>query len=254
MFWWLPLFFLQAPQKLDLPNVENNPVTAPADIAYGKKLFAGRCAGCHGPLGDGGKGANLGVPKLPRAADDSSLYRVIRYGLPETEMPGTALTPKEVWQVAAFVRTLGQVRREKQQGDEAKGKALVRGKGGCLQCHSIGTEGGQLGPPLADVGARRGSAHLRAKLVSPQDNLPDDYRLVDLTTGGGQKITGTRLNEDSWTIQIRDAGNKFHSFEKKDLLVLKSEKRTTMPSYRDRLSPRELDDVIAYLSGLRGEQ
>lgn len=254
MLWWLPLFFLQAPQMPDLPNVEKNPLSAASDIAYGKKLFAGRCAGCHGPLGDGGKGANLGVPKLQRAADDRSLYRVIRYGLAETEMPGTSLTQKEVWQVAAYVRTLGQLPREKALGDEANGKTLVRGKGGCLQCHSLGTEGGQLGPPLADVGARRSAAHLRAKLVSPGDNVPDDYRMVDLATSGGKKIKGIRLNEDSYTIQVRDAANKFYSFEKKDLTELKVEKRTMMPSYRTRLSPNELDDVVAYLSGLRGEQ
>src|SRR5215471_2550706 len=48
----------------------------------------GCCAGCHGPLGNGGKGANLAAPSLPRAQTDIGLYKVIRYGLPETEMPG----------------------------------------------------------------------------------------------------------------------------------------------------------------------
>jgi putative heme-binding domain-containing protein len=245
---------MQAPVVLELPTVEKNPFDTPADRAWGKKLFAGRCAGCHGPLGDGGKGANLGVPHLPRAGDDRALYRVIRYGLPETEMPATLLAPKEVWQVAAFVRTLGQVKREKAKGDQMNGKALVRGKGGCLQCHSLGTEGGHVGPPLAEIGARRSATHLRDKLLSPEANLPEDYRLVEVTTGSGQKISGVRLNEDTWTIQMRDFSHKLHSFEKKDLSGLKVERRTMMPSYRERLTAREVDDVVAYLSGLRGEQ
>ncbi|MFN0169193.1 MAG: c-type cytochrome [Bryobacteraceae bacterium] len=251
---WLALFLLlQAPQVLDRPNEEKNPFDTPADRAWGKKLFAGRCAGCHGPLGDGGKGANLGVPQLPRAGDDRTLYRVIRYGLPDTEMPSTLLSPKEVWQVAAFVRTLGRVPKEKGQGNAANGKALVRGKGGCLQCHSFGTEGGQLGPPLGEIGARRSAKHLRAKLLSPESNVPEHFRMVEVTTRGGRRISGVRLNEDTWTLQIRDGSHRFHSFEKKDLTALKVERRTIMPSYRERLTAREVDDVVAYLSGLRSE-
>src|SRR5438309_622855 len=99
MIYWAAMLLFQLPQALDLPVAEKNPYTSPADIALGKKLFAARCAGCHGPGGDGGKGANLAVSILPRATDDRSLYRIIRYGLPETEMPGLNMAPSEIWQV-----------------------------------------------------------------------------------------------------------------------------------------------------------
>ena len=56
MLWWTPLLFFQVVQ-MDLPNVDRNPHTSEADVAMGKKLYAGRCAGCHGPNGDGGKGS-----------------------------------------------------------------------------------------------------------------------------------------------------------------------------------------------------
>jgi putative heme-binding domain-containing protein len=252
--WWAALLLFQPPVAIELPNVAKNPHTTPADLDLGKRLFAGRCAGCHGPNGDGGKGANLGVPVLPRAAEDLSLYKIIRYGIPETEMPPSFMTPKEVWQVAAFVRTLGQVRREALAGDAARGERLVRGKGGCLQCHVLGLEGGLMGPPLTDIGSRRSAAHLRGKLVDPASDIPDQFRLVEMTPRGGSRISGIRLNEDSWTIQVRDFSGSFHSYAKQDLASLKIEKRTPMPSYRSRLDPAELNDVVAYLSGLRGEQ
>src|SRR5947209_20196731 len=117
MLWCVPVLLLQ-PQALDLPLVGKNPFTSKADIQSGQKLFAGRCAGCHGPTGDGGKGANLAVALLPRASDDRSLYRIIRYGLPETEIPGSNMTPAEIWQVAGFVRTLGRVQGEALSGDQ----------------------------------------------------------------------------------------------------------------------------------------
>ncbi len=254
MIWWVTLFLFQPPQIIELPNVDKNPFTSQADVEMGKKLFAGRCAGCHGPSGDGGKGANLGVPVLPRASEDLSLYKVIRYGLPETEMPPSFMAPKEVWQVAAFVRTLGQIRREPLTGDSARGGQLVRGKGGCLQCHVVGKEGGLMGPSLSDVGIRRSAAHLRGKLLDPAGDIPDQFRLVELTPRSGPRISGIRLNEDTWTIQLRDFGGKFHSFTKQDLTNLKAEKRTPMPSYRGRFDAAEINDVVAYLAGLRGQQ
>ena len=251
MLWYVPILLLQ-PQALDLPSVNKNPFTSPADVENGRKLFGGRCAGCHVPGGDGGKGANLAVSMLPRAVDDLSLHSVIRYGIPDTEMPGTLLSMREVWQVAAFVRTLGRVSRQNVPGDARRGAQLVRDKGGCLQCHTIGSEGGRMGPALSDIGDRRSPAYLRAKLLDPSTDIPEHFRVVELKTSNGLAVSGTRLNEDTWSIQMRDFDGNLRSFWKQDLAELKADRRTPMPSYRERLSKQELDDTIAYLAGLRG--
>jgi cytochrome c oxidase cbb3-type subunit 3 len=253
MMWWVALFFLQLQQRTE-PAVDTNPYTSATDIAQGKKLYAGRCAGCHGPLGDGGKGTNLAVALLPRATDDRSLYQVIRYGIPDTEMPVHLMTPREVWQVASFVRTLGKVQREPISGNAERGRQLVAGKGGCLQCHTIGLDGGRMGPALTDVGARRGPAHLRDKLLDASSEIPDQFRIVKLTTKIGKNVSGVRLNEDTWSIQIRDFSGGIQSFWKEDLKELSVEHKTMMPSYRDRLGAQEVNDIVAYLAGLRGAE
>jgi len=252
MFWWMTLVLLQLPPQMDLPSVNRNPHTSEADIAHGRKLYAGRCAGCHGPDGDGGKGANLAVATLPRASTDLALYRVIRYGIYDTEMPSTLLAPREVWQIAAFVRSLSAAGKASVHGDPNRGRQLVATRGGCLQCHAIGLDGGRVGPALNDVGVRRGPGHLRAKLVDSPGNIPYDFRMAEITTRDGRKVEGVRLNEDVHSIQIRDFSGKFHSHWKKDLLHFKVERRTPMPSYDRTLTGPELDDVVAYLSGLRG--
>ncbi len=252
MLWCLALFFLQQP--LDMTTAETNPYTTKADVDQGKRLYGGRCAGCHGPAGDGGKGANLAVAILPRAGNDRNLYRVIRYGLPETEMPGSLMPEREIWQIAGFVRTLGRVQSEAPVGDAKRGESLTGGKGGCLQCHGIGVAGGRMGPALDDVGARRSPAYLRNKIMDPAGDVPEWFRLVALKTPDGKKISGVRLAEDSWSIQVLDFGDRIHSFWKQDLADLKVERRTPMPSYRDRFSAGELNDVVAYLVGLRGAQ
>lgn len=250
----LGLLLFQQPLIMDLPSVTANPHTSDADIAQGKKLYEGRCAGCHGPSGEGGKGANLAVPKLPRATDDLSLYRVVRYGIPETEMPQTLMAPREVWQVAGFVRTLGRVQSGPLTGNAARGEKLVRGKGGCLGCHAIGTDGGRMGPSLSGVGSRRGPAHLRAKVSDASADVPETFRWVELASRDGKKAAGVRLNEDTWSLQLLDSSDRLLSFWKKDLASLKVERRTPMPSYKGKLTSQEIDDIVTYLAGLRGAE
>jgi putative heme-binding domain-containing protein len=141
---------------------------------------------------------------------------------------------------------------EEIQGDAGRGQQIVSRKGGCLQCHSIGLEGGRLGPALTEIGARSSPAHIRAKLLDAASAVPDDFRVVELKTNKGQTVSGVRLNEDVWSIQVRDFRDQLHSFWKQDLADLKVEKRTPMPSYRERFNAQELNDVVAYLAGLRG--
>jgi putative heme-binding domain-containing protein len=249
----LALLLFQTAQ-LDLPNVERNPHTSAADLAQGKQLYLGRCAGCHGPDGDGGKGANLAVAVLPRATTDQALYRVVRYGLPETEMPSTLLAPLEVWQVAAYVKSLGATGKDAVTGDAHRGAQLAASaKGGCLNCHTIGLSGGRMGPALTDIGVRRGSRHLRAKLLQPAESIPDTFRLATVTLRDGRKVSGVRLNEDPYSIQLRDFSDRMHSFWKQDLTDVKVERRTPMPSYQSKVSGSEIEDLIAYLISLRGE-
>jgi putative heme-binding domain-containing protein len=233
---------------------ERNPHTTATDVAQGKKLYLGRCAGCHGPAGDGGKGTNLAVPVLPRAAEDASLYTVIRFGIPDSEMPSHMMSPREVWQVAAYVRTLSDANGGRVTGSAERGRELVRGKGGCLQCHAIAGEGAHLGPALDSIGQRRSAGWLLAKLTNPHEDVAPEYRTVHVTTGDGRKLSGFRLNEDTWSLQVRDLGGRLHSFWKSELRDVKRESATSMPSYAGRLEQRELDDVVAYLTGLRGAQ
>jgi len=251
LLWVAFLLFQQV--LLDMPKVDRNPHTSPADIELGHKLYAGRCAGCHGPAGDGGKGANLATPVLVRAQGDLSLYRVIRYGLPETEMPAHNMTEREIWQMAAYVRTLGQA-GESASGDSGRGAALVRGKGGCLQCHVLRGEGGLEGPALTDIGQRRSPLYLHNKLLDPGADMSSTFSMAAATTRTGKRITGIRLNEDTFSIQIRELNGSIHSLWKSDLTDLKLDRRTIMPSYRERFNGQEINDVVRYLSGLRGQE
>jgi putative heme-binding domain-containing protein len=243
-------------QREEEPPVPPRLPATPENLALGGKLFQGHCSPCHGPQGDGGRGANLARPKLRRASDITELYRVVRRGVPGTEMPGAwQMNEREIWLVTNFVETLGKKAPEGVPGDPVAGERIYRGKGNCLSCHTAEVPGGLAGPELTDVGARRSATYLRRALLEPEADLPDEFLQVRLVTQDGKSLTGVRLNEDTFTIQIRDYSDQLHSFPKDDLKQIDKQRgKSPMPSYKGMLSDVELTDLVAYLVSLRGEE
>ena len=108
---------------------------------------------------------------------------------------------------------------------------------------------------MADIGARRSAAFLRESIVDPQAAVPEGYLLVALVTKNGQNLTGVRVNEDSFSIQIRDDSGRSHSFWKSDVAKIDKQRgKSPMPSYKGQLSDDELTDLVAYLASLKEEK
>jgi putative heme-binding domain-containing protein len=243
--------------KTNSPAVKAAPAPAP-DQARGKRLFEGHCGRCHGMQGGGGTGANLRRPRLPRAPDDASLFDLIRDGIPESGMPYTwAMNDNEVRDVIAYVRSLGRVAPEPLPGDPDKGK-LVYHQADCGNCHIIAGKGGSLGPELTDVGARRGTLFLRGALLHPgKDRAVTDegyatHLPVLAVKKDGRLLTGMRVNEDTFTIQLRDASNRLYSLQKSDLEALHKLDVSVMPAYEKTLSQSDIDQLVSYLASLKG--
>ncbi|MGH9672916.1 MAG: c-type cytochrome [Bryobacteraceae bacterium] len=232
--------------------------TARAEIAKGEKLFLNQCSLCHGAKGEGGRGSMLAVPKLSRAPDDDALVKVIEDGIPRTEMGGAwTMNEYEIRQVAAYVRTLGRVPRANVPGDPKRGEAVYRGSAGCVACHGLknasgGVTGGLSGPELSSIGLRRSVEYLRAALLEPEAAVPDGFLQVRARLRDGRVVTGLRINEDTFSIQVRDPADRTYSFWKHELAELQRDKgKSPMPSYKDKLTPVEIDDLIAFLVSLR---
>jgi cytochrome c oxidase cbb3-type subunit 3 len=219
--------------------------------AEGKRLFDGQCAVCHGIGGGGSTGPNLQKPVLPRAATNADLVRVITDGIPNTQMPGAwQMTEHEARLVATYVRSIGKVEEAVIKGDPKNGEA-VYAKSGCPGCHIISGKGRAFGPELTAVGLRRGPAHLSRSITDPAADVAAEFMTVRLTTPDNRQIKGLRVNEDSFTIQIKDTAGQFHSFAKQELKAFERlPKESLMPAYRG-LRPADIDDLVAYLASLK---
>jgi hypothetical protein len=75
---------------------------------------------------------------------------------------------------------------------------------------------------------------------------------VRLVTKDGRTINGRRLNEDTFTVQLMTDQEQLLSVEKSDLKEFRILTTSAMPSYKDKLGPQQLADVVAYLASLRG--
>jgi cytochrome c oxidase cbb3-type subunit III len=239
-------------------RAQEAPETAANDLAHGKRVFEGQCARCHGIQGTGGTGANLARPVLRNAASDEDLLAIIEEGIPGTAMPGNwFLSETEIRDVARYVRSLGRTQLEPLPGDAERGRKVFA-KNNCAKCHIVDGVGGSLGPDLTDVGARRGLNFLRGAVVHPGEETPLDeqgyaaYLAVVAVTADGRVLTGTRINEDTFTIQLRDEKNRIHSLAKSDLEALRKTGVSMMPAYEQLLSPDDVNHLISYLAGLQG--
>ena len=232
-----------------------NPFGSGHAAEEGATLFQLHCSYCHGASGKGGRGADLTTGEYRHGGSDPALYSTIRNGIPGTEMPPVRVTDDEVWKMVAFVKRLGSAGLlEKATGDPAAGRAIYEGTGRCTTCHSIGGQGGSLGPELSDVGRRRGLRYLEESLITPEADVAIPYRAIRVVTKSGQTIAGIRLNEDDISVQLRDEQNNLRSFVKNDLREIRRDKPSLMPAYGSALSKKEIEDVVSYLSSLRSPQ
>jgi putative heme-binding domain-containing protein len=223
------------------------PALAQSDTGRGEQIYQSQCAYCHGRDGEGGRGPVLTRPVLRRAPDDEALTRIIRRGLPDAGMPGTTMSDREASMVAAYVRQFGRKAPERPPGNPDAGRKLYQ-EHRCAQCHTLAGSGGAYGPDLTGIGIRRNVAHLRTSLLDPGADTPDDYAFLRATTLAGRTIEGVRVNEDTFSVQIRDATSAVHSFWKHELRDLKKDLTSSpMPSYKH-LSAAAVDDLVAYLS------
>ena len=183
------------------------------------------------------------------------IYVAAKLGLAELLRDGPQTPGALAKATGADERSLGRQPMEKVTGDRVVGEALFRGKAGCLGCHTVGFQGGRMGPVLSGIGASRGTAYLRQTLLDPESRERKDFGFVEVSLKGGTRVRGLRVNEDTQSLQLRDLSGNLHSYWKDELAEINYLfGKTPMPSVRALLNDAELNDLIAYLTTLRDIQ
>jgi putative heme-binding domain-containing protein len=223
-----------------------------ADLLDGERAYRQSCANCHGPDGDVITGIDLARGQFRRPMTDEDLVRIIRTGIPNTPMPPTNMTAEQAQKIVSYLRARAATAKAGGvRGDAARGRALFDGKGGCASCHSIDGVGSGVGPDLTRVGAVRGAMELERSLVEPAADVQPTHRFYRAVLRDGTVVTGRLLSHDTFSVQLLDSKLQLRSLAKADLRE-HGFMASPMPSYRDRLTPQEIADVVSYLVSLKG--
>lgn len=224
----------------------------------GQEIFQSHCAACHGLDGRGGEhGPDIVSASEVRAMSDADLSRVITRGVPRAGMPSfkRLLNPEELAGVIQFLRSTGaRSVAQQSRGDPKLGEALFFGKAGCASCHAIGNRGGFLGTDLSRYGRDHSAEQIREAILHPNGRdgkTPAGRETVIATARSGERWTGIVLNEDNFSLQLIDEQGRFHLLSKSELSSLERQARSLMPDgYGSRLSPDEVDAIVAYLAAM----
>ena len=245
-------------------------------IQQGKALYDANCGRCHNEDGAGVTGIEL-FKQIRRANSDEEIARLVQNGIPGTSMPPHAFSSEQALNVVAFIRSMVGVKPGTLPvgvgtpaaaagvggglaGNPGRGKALFTGTAGCASCHRAEGAGGTSGPDLSTTGVTRSfgpfvvppdPVALTRAILEPDAEISLGFEMFRVTPKSGPAVRGTLLNQDTFSVQLLDEAKNLRSFLKADLKEF-GFLPSAMPSYRGRLSPQDVADVVGYLLTLKG--
>jgi putative heme-binding domain-containing protein len=153
------------------------------------------------------------------------------------------MTPQEL---AVFVAEV------KAQGDTKRGVEIYqRATLGCLACHAVNGQGGNLGPNLSALGSAQPVEFIVGAILDPQKEIKEGYTSIAVITKGGDEFQGHQVRETKEELVLRD------TLQNQEVRVPRAtiqEKRvigSIMPAgLADALTREEFRDLVRFLSEL----
>lgn len=239
-------------------QTRDNPLAHEPGVATaGYTVFRVYCTPCHGVRARGGRGPDLTRGTYHTGERDADLFRTISNGVPGTEMPGFAsdITNDDIWRIVAYIRSVATHKATPVSGNRATGEKIFWAKGGCGGCHLVNGRGGRMGPELTRIGLQRSLEYLREAVLDPNKEISPGWAAITVTKLDGTTLTGVERGFDDFSAQLIDTAGNYYSFLRTDVASIRREDRSLMPAdYGQRLTPVDIDDLLAYLVGLRSSE
>lgn len=217
----------------------------------GAALFAANCGACHGSDGRSGERApNIATRREVISLSDADLTRTVENGLAGNGMPPFGYLGRQ--KVEAIVRHLRKLQGigvvVAVPGDARQGEALFFGKADCHTCHMVNGKGGYSAEDLGGYGLGRSAEEIRAAIVDPDRNLDRSMQHVNIVGIDGTRWVGVIRNQDNFSLVLQCDDGGFQLIAKERVAHVEYSGRSSMPrDYENRLSSKEIDDLVSYL-------
>lgn len=217
-----------------------------------EKIFAVRCAICHGADARGGQyGPRLTGNDDLQGKPVSFFRNIIRNGIPSAGMPAFDLPDSELDAMARFIQSLNVSAKGKTvAGDRLTGEKYFFGEGKCASCHMVYGRGSATGPDLSNVAGEMTVAEIRAALLDPTDHISPGYEFVTVKLQNGETLRGFVRSRSNFEIALQDLEGQFHLLSTSEISDITSDKKSPMPPIN--ASSEELQNLVAYLNDLNG--
>jgi putative membrane-bound dehydrogenase-like protein len=132
--------------------------------------------------------------------------------------------------------------------DPARGRSIFNRT--CLACHRLFDAGGDVGPDL--TGSDRATAdYILENVLDPSAAVSRDYTLSSVATTDGRVISGIIRHQTETSVIVQTANERI-ILPREDIEAIKPSSVSMMPEGQlERLSPREVRDLFAYLASTR---
>ena len=125
---------------------------------------------------------------------------------------------------------------------------------GCLKCHKIGgaghDTGSDVGPPLTGVASRLTREKILESLLEPSAVIVPGYGSTTFKMQDGMVISGSVIAENATEITVKQADGKVLKIQTGEIKK-RAQPVSPMPPMGTVLKPREMRDLIEYLSTLK---
>ncbi|QDU19951.1 PVC-type heme-binding CxxCH protein [Urbifossiella limnaea] len=139
-------------------------------------------------------------------------------------------------------------------GDATRGREVFVGHAAaqCLRCHVVGGSGGNAGPDLSKVAGQPGKdrAYLMESLLNPSAKIAPGFGAVTMTLLDGRSVSGVLAEENAKAVVLVHPDGRRETIATEDI-ERRTQPTSAMPAVDRALTPREVRDLVEYLSTLK---
>jgi quinoprotein glucose dehydrogenase len=120
----------------------------------------------------------------------------------------------------------------------------------CIRCHSVGGQGGEVGPNLSNIGNTLTREQILQAMIEPSARIAPGFGMVVLTLKDGQTAAGILVTENDHELTLKTS-----EAEPLKIAVNRIAKRENVPSSMPPMgaimTKREIRDVVEFLANLK---
>jgi putative heme-binding domain-containing protein len=208
-------------------------------------VFAG---GTNAPVGQALAAALQSSPSLDSFSEEYLKTVFAKY--PAEVQPAVEQLMGKLREVkAGRLERLQALESQLAKGDLERGRALYFGKAVCSTCHTVGPEGGKLGPDLTSIQRDRSAHDLLEAIVYPSATFVREYETYRVRTRSGD-YTGIIQKQSPDALILGTSPQTSVRISRSDIVAMEVLDVSMMPQGLDQLlSPQEMADLMAFLLG-----